>query len=108
MHTHDDIKVLQSRCITVSDPNYPSDALHIWAENAPVTEHNEKKLETVESPLFNLKAIDQYQKNVNKQDIDKILARGRSETCGLDSEIKIKEGSRSTYQWPNGNCSYNS
>ena len=31
---------------------------------------------------------------MNKQDIDKVLARGRSETCGLDSEIRIKEGAR--------------
>ena len=31
---------------------------------------------------------------MNKQDIDRVLARGRSETCGLDSEIRIKEGAR--------------
>jgi hypothetical protein len=93
-HTEDDIKVIQSRCITTSDPNYPSDALHIWAENTPVNEHNQKKLETIQSPLFLLKAKDQYPKNVNKQDIDRVLARRRSETCGLDFEIHIKEGAR--------------
>ena len=60
LHTEDDIKVIQSRCITTSDPNYPSDALHIWAENTPVNEHNQKKLETIQSPLFLLKAKDQY------------------------------------------------
>ncbi|CAB3998256.1 ATP-dependent DNA helicase PIF1 [Paramuricea clavata] len=90
----DDIKVIQSRCTTTSDPNYPSDALHIWAENTPVNEHNQKKLETIQSPLFLLKAKDQYPKNVNKQDIDRVLARGRSEICGLDFEIHIKEGAR--------------
>ena len=88
------MKVIQSRCISPSDPNYPSDALHIWAENAPVNEHNQMKLETIRSQLFILKAKDQYPKNVNKQDIDKVSARGRSETCGLDSEIQIKEGAR--------------
>ena len=31
---------------------------------------------------------------MNKQDINRILARGRSETCGLDSEIRVKEGAR--------------
>ena len=91
-HTEDYIKVLQSRRITPSDPNYPSDALHIWAENAPVNEHNQTKLETIQAPLFLLKAKDQYPKNVNKQDIDRVLARGRSETGGLDFEIQIKEG----------------
>ena len=45
LHTVDDIKVLQSRCIPPSDPNYPFDAVHIWAENSRVNEHNEKKLE---------------------------------------------------------------
>ena len=90
-HTEDDIKVIQSRCITPSDPNYPSDVLHIWAENAPVNEHNQKKLETIQAPLFILKAKDQYPKNVNKQDIDRVLARGCSETGGLDFEIQIKE-----------------
>jgi hypothetical protein len=29
-HTEDDMKVIQSRFIRTSDPNYPSDALHIW------------------------------------------------------------------------------
>ena len=52
------------------------------------------KLKTIQAPSFILKAKDQSQKNVNKQDIDKVLARGRSETCGLDSEIEIKESTR--------------
>ena len=93
-HTEDDIKVIQSRCIDPSDPNYPSDTLHIWAENASVDEHNERKLETIQTQLYILKAKDQYPENVNKQDIDRVLARGRSETCGLDSDIHIKEGAR--------------
>ena len=93
-HTEDDIKVIQSRSITPSDPHYPSDALHIWAENAPVDEHNHNKLKTIQAPLFTLKAKDQFPKNVNKQDIDRVLARRRSERGGLDSEIQIKEGAR--------------
>ena len=64
--TEDDVKVIQSRCISPSDPHYPSDALHIWAENAPVNEHNERKLETTQTKLFILKAKDLYPKNVNK------------------------------------------
>ena len=31
---------------------------------------------------------------MRKQDIDRVLARGRSETGGLDYEILIKEGAR--------------
>ena len=85
--TEDDIKIIQSRSISPCDPNYPSDALHIWAENAPVHEHNKKKLDELSGSLFILKAKDQYPTNVTKQDIDKVLARGRSETGGLDYEI---------------------
>ena len=92
--TEDDIKSLQSTSITPSDRNYPSDALHIWAENAPVTEHNNQHLQQISSPLFVLKAIDQYPQNVTRQDIERVLSRGRSETGGLDSEILIKENAR--------------
>ena len=39
-HTDDNIKCIQSRAITAGDEDYPSDALHIFAENAPVDEYN--------------------------------------------------------------------
>ena len=93
-HTEDDIKVIQSRCITPSDRNCPINALHIWAEYSPVDKHNEMKLEAIQAPLYVIKAKDQYPKNVNKQDIDRVLARKRSETHGLDHEIRVKEGAR--------------
>ena len=59
-----------------------------------MNEYNNKKLEEISGSLFVLKANDQYPKNVSKQDIDRVLARGRSETGGLDYEILIKEGAR--------------
>ena len=93
-HTENDIEVINSKCVTPSNPNYPSNALHIWAENTPVDEHNRRRLDLIEAPLVILKANDQYPKNVNKQDIERVLARGRSETCGLDYEIHVKEGAR--------------
>ena len=92
--TEHDMKIIQSRSISRDDPNYPSDALHIWAENTPVNEHNNNKLEKLSGFLYILKAKDQYPTNVRKQDIDRVLARGRSETGGLDYEIMIKEGAR--------------
>ena len=70
------------RSISSSECNYPSDALHIWAENIPVDWHNNKK-EQIPKPMFT-HATDQYPNNVNKHDIDRVLARGRSETGGLD------------------------
>ena len=44
--------------------------------------------------MFTLKTTDQYPYNVNKQDIDRVLARGRSETGGLDYELHLKEMAR--------------
>ena len=92
--TEDDIKCIQSTSITPSDDNYPHDALHIWAENAPVTEHNNRYLQQIPSPLFVLKAVDNYPQNVTRQDIERVLSKGRSETGGLDSEILMKENAR--------------
>ena len=92
--SEEDIKCIQSRSIDPSDDNYPTDALHIWAENQPVNQYNEQKLQQINSTLFHLKAIDQYPPNVTKQDIDRVLARPRSETGGLDSDIFIKETAR--------------
>ena len=92
-HTDDDIKIIQLRSISPSDPNYPSDVLHIWAENNPVDNHNKTKIEEFSRILLILKAKDQYPTNVSKQDIDRVLARGRSET-GLDYDILLKEGAR--------------
>ena len=93
--TEEDIKCIQSRAIAdPSENSYPLDALHIWAENNPVNQHNEMKLENITGRLFHLKAIDQYPPNVSQQDIDRVLARPRSETGGLDSDIYIKETAR--------------
>lgn len=94
LQTEDDIELMQSRSITPADPNYPRDALHIWAENAPVDEHNRKKLEELSAHLFVVKANDKYPANIRKQDIDRVLQRNRSETGGLDYEIHVKEGAR--------------
>ena len=66
--------------ISPDDPDYPSNALHIWAENSPVDDHNKAKLEQLSGPLFVLQAKDQFPANVKKQDIDRVLARKRSET----------------------------
>ena len=92
--TEDDIECIQSRSVSPTDTNYPTNALHIFAENAPVDQHNNAHLECLSAPLHRLKAVDQYPPNVTKQDIDRVLARGRSETGGLDYEILVKEDSR--------------
>lgn len=69
----EDIQCINLRTTSSSDDNYPSDALHIWAENILVHQHNNTKLEKILKPMFTLTATDQNPKNVNKQDIDRIL-----------------------------------
>lgn len=69
--------------------DYPAHALHNFAENAPVDQHNNKHLECLTTPLHRLKATDPP--NVAKQDIDRVLAKARSETGSLESEILVKE-----------------
>ncbi|XP_068712523.1 uncharacterized protein [Montipora foliosa] len=92
--TEQDINCINSRSISPLAGNYPSNTLHIWAENDPVNEHNNKQLEQLSTPLFVLRATDQYPPNATNQNINTTLSRGRSETGGLDFEVKIKEGAR--------------
>ena len=92
--TEADIQCIQSRSISPSDSNYPHDALHIWAENQPVNQYNVTRLNQIPVQQYILTAIDQYPPHVSKQDIDRVLARSRSETGGLDYQISIKEGCR--------------
>ena len=68
--------------------------MHIFAENAPVDRHNNEHLDHLTKNLYTLKATDQYPLNVTRQDLDRVLARGRSETGGLDSVILAKENVR--------------
>ena len=88
--SEDDKEKLCTRIIKKSDDNYPYDALHIWAENEPVDKNNEFKLEMIERPLVNLIANDEYPAMASQSDVQKALARNRSETRGLDYKIKLK------------------
>jgi hypothetical protein len=92
--TDDDIKCVQSRVVHSTNIDYPADILHIFAENAAVDQHNNAHLQHLTTPLCNLKATDQYPAHLSTQDIDKVLARGRSETGGLESVVSVKENCR--------------
>ncbi|XP_078381380.1 ATP-dependent DNA helicase Pif1-like [Oculina patagonica] len=94
-HTEADICTIQSRSIDLNDTNnYPSNELHVWAENKPATEYNNQRLQDISMPLHVLQAVDQYPNNVSRTDIERVLSKGRSYTGGLDFEISIKEGAR--------------
>ena len=42
VQTEDDIKCIQCKSVSLSQDDYPINALHVWAENNPVNEHNLK------------------------------------------------------------------
>ena len=91
--TDEDIDCIQGKSVT-KDDNYPADAIHIWAQNKPVHEHNMNMQQQLSTPMFVLRSVEQYPPKFTKQDIDKVLAKGRSATGGLDYNICIKENAR--------------
>ena len=94
-HTEADIHTIQFRAVDVNEKNnYPLNELHVWAENKPVMDYNNQRLEEILKPLHVLKAVDQYPKNVSRHEIERVLSKGRSYTGGLDLEVSIKEGAR--------------
>jgi len=48
------------------DRNYPSDALHIKAENIPEDQHNNTKLAVIPKPLFTMPQINILSMSINK------------------------------------------
>ena len=94
-HTEADIRTIQSRAVDVNDKNnYPLNELHVWAENKPVIDYNNERLQEILTPLHVLQAVDQYPKNVSRHEIERVLSKGRSYTGGLDLEVSIKQGAR--------------
>ena len=68
-----DLEMLKSRIISLDDPSYPREALHVFAENALVDNHNEQMLEKIDAPSVNLIAADKYPQNVSSSLLQKAL-----------------------------------
>ena len=90
----DDDKLLKSKFVMKEDQNYPHQAIHIWAENAPVNQHNSVMLSNVNNQLFCLNAIDILPKNVPMSVITKTLNRSQMETGGLARLLELKVDAR--------------
>ena len=89
-----DETLLRSRFISKTDPLYPTDALHIFAENAPAHEHNNTLLHKVNSICHFIHAIDDLPKNVSLNTVNKALNRPQSQTGGLAKLLQLKVGAR--------------
>ena len=89
-----DLNILKTRVIERTDDSYPHDALHIYAENAPVDEHNKTKFNEINKPEVLLTAYDEYPAKAPQHTINEIPMKSRSDTGGLDYRINVKEGAR--------------
>ena len=88
------IYMIHSRIIQPEDANNPKDALHIYAENANANSYNQAMLESIDIPIYYIKAIDNLPKNVSIQKINEVLNRNQSETGVLAGILKIKINAR--------------
>ena len=88
--------LLKSRFIERNDRDYPLETIHIYAENAPVAEHNISMLNRLEAQSFQIIAIDEYptESELSNTDITWVKNAKLSETGGLAYELTLKEGAR--------------
>ena len=87
-----DLEMLISRILSLDDPSYPREALHVFAENALVDNHNKQMLEKIDAPSVNLIATDKYPQNFSSSLLQKALSRSHCQTGGLHKELMIKKG----------------
>ena len=88
--TESDSSILKSRFINENDPHYPHHALHLFAENAPVIAHNERKLNDIDHPLFTINAIDEILRYTPISLVTDALNRKQNETGGVARVLKLK------------------
>ena len=68
--------------------------MHLWAENRPVDQHNEKMLAKIDQPEYILTATDKYPAAVDQSHIKNILGGSKSKTGGLPQQLKLKKGAK--------------
>eukprot|EP00111_Clytia_hemisphaerica_P014066 TCONS_00041399-protein len=92
--TEDEEKILQSRFVSPENPDYPWDALHLFAENSLVKIHNERMLNTLSTPLVNIFALEEYPHGLAPSKIREIRDKNYTDTGGLVYNLGIKVGAR--------------
>ena len=82
----------QSRFIDSEDSNYPRQALHIFAENVPVSTHNGSILNQLAGLSIEIEAIDIVPSNCGFTESDIIASQNckPSDTGGLVKCLKLK------------------
>ena len=83
--TDEDLEILKSRFFKIDDPNYPVDAIHIWAENHPVNEHNKFMLTRLPGDK-----VDKIPEGLSRTTVNKIYQRSQMNTGGLAHRLLVK------------------
>jgi hypothetical protein len=89
-HTEEDIAFLRSREISVSSTDYPKEALHIFATNKSVDEHNSNMLNALPSQKVTLVAVDRKPAALSSYDVNSDTRF----TGGLPSVISLAIGAK--------------
>ena len=84
--------ILKSRFLLKHHPNYPVNAMHTWAENAPAFIHNNERLNGIDGNLYVINSTDLLPKNVRPSLIEKALSRSQMQTGGLAGALSLKIG----------------
>ena len=73
---------------------FPQHAVHMFAENKPAKEQNETQLNTLDTQLIWIDAIDEIPKDfvLSQSQIDEIKQRKMRETGNIKSQLKLKSG----------------
>ena len=72
----DYVSILKSRFFLPTE-SYPKDALHIFAENAPANIHNVNLLNSINSEMYSITAIDSIPKNVALSKIESVESKSK-------------------------------
>ena len=88
--TEENTKTLLSRFISKNDPNYPSEAIHIWSENSLVNEHNKQKLSELTGREYELVAFDKLPENITDAALEAVYQRSQMDTGGLAHKFTVK------------------
>ena len=90
-----DIAMLKSRVVNVTDPSYPQDALHAFAFNKDVNEHNMKKLNELATEKVVIHANDDKYNSTGAIDVSKLPpSKSRTETGGIETALHLAIGAR--------------
>ena len=91
--TEEDIALLQSREVSTTSEDYPSQAVHVFKTNHDVDHHNMNQLYKLDIPVEKIKAIDQ-KKDIHTGLVNITISKKPSETGGLHEIVSIAKGAR--------------